>query len=338
MILHILFLLFIIQTPLIAKISLQYQSQLSEKQQEQIAQFYKGKPILVTGGCGFIGSHLAEELVKLEAKVTIIDDLSTGSTENIAPFKNKVKFIQESITSQNACDKAVKNQEIIFHLAACISVPRSLKNPTACHDVNVTGTFHLLEAARIYGAKRFILSSTAAVYGPREDECKEIDTHLKPLNPYGVSKRIDEIYCEQYSLLFNVPCVVLRYFNVYGPRQNPLSEYAAVVAKFNHQLANNKPITIFGDGTQTRDFVHVKQIVEANLLVAMAPESLVLNQIYNIGTNKPISIHALAKDLQSNYPSYSQTIQFLPSREGDVQQATANCSKFSSLMSQILNQ
>ena len=331
----ILVFLLLIQAPLIAKLSLQYHSQLSEEQHAKMAQFYSGKNVLVTGGCGFIGSHLAEKLVRLGAHVTIIDDLSSGAVENIVPFKDQITMIRKSIVNQGACREAACGQEIIFHLAAFVSVPGSLKNPASCHHTNVDGTFYLLEAARVHGVKRFILSSTSAVYGSRETLCSEHDTDLMPASPYGMTKQMDEIYCRQYDHLFNVPCVILRYCNVYGPRQNPHSKYAAVIGKFMQQLADNDPLTIFGDGAQTRDFVHVKQVVEANLLVAMAPESLVRNQIYNIGTGKYISIIELAKDLKAEYPAYSQKFLFLPERAGDIQHMEVNCSKFARLKAKI---
>lgn len=304
----------------------------------QIESFYKNKKVLVTGGCGFIGSHLAQKLASLNAHVTILDDLSTGSLANIQTFKNNITFIEESIINQKACEQAVRNNEIIFHLAAFISVPGSVKDPTSCHEVNVNGTFNLLQAAKKYTVVRFIFSSTSAVYGPREDICRELDTHLAPVSPYGSTKLMGELYCKQFSHLFDVPCVMLRYFNVYGPRQNPHSEYAAVVAKFQYQFTHNEPIIIFGDGMQTRDFVHVDQVVEANLLAGMAPTALVNGQSYNIGTGTSIPVLQLAQDMQKKFPDYTKTIQFEPARDGDVKHTQMSSEKFDHLKAQIVQQ
>ncbi len=226
--------------------------------------------------------------------------------------------------------------EIIFHLAAFLSVPGSVKDPATCHEINVNGTFNLLEAARTNNIKRFVFSSSSAVYGPREGACSELDTNLNPISPYGATKLMGELYCKQYTLLFQVPCVMLRYFNVYGSRQDPHSAYAAVVAKFLDQIERNEPLTIFGDGNQTRDFVPVEKVVEANLLAGMAPETTVAGQVYNIGTGKSISILELAHSLQQQHPEYSHQPRFLPARDGDVQHTQADCGKFSELQSQML--
>lgn len=304
----------------------------------QFAQFYKNKKVLVTGGCGFIGSHLAHKLVELGAHVTIIDDLSTGSIENIKNFKDKITLIEETIVNQDACHRAVQNKDIIFHLAAYTSVPGSVKNPTTCHAINVNGTFNLLEIARHYGIQRFVFSSTSAVYGPCDRTCKESDTDLEPISPYGATKLMGELYCKQFALLFGVPCVILRYFNVYGPRQNPHSQYAAVIAKFQYQMERNEPITIFGDGTQTRDFVHVDQVVEANLLMGMAPKELVNGHCYNIGSGRSISLLQLVDQMKETFPNYTGTIQFKPPRDGDVKHTRMSADKFSKLKHIVLGQ
>lgn len=300
-------------------------------------EFYHGKKVVVTGGCGFIGSHLAQKLVDLGAQVTIIDDLSTGSLENIKPFKDKVRFVQESIVNQDACHRAISGSEIVFHLAAFISVPGSVKDPITCHNVNINGTFNVLEAAKHYGIKRLVFSSTSAVYGPREDVCKESDAHLNPVSPYGATKLMGELYCQQYALLFGVPSVRLRYFNVYGPRQNPHSAYAAVVAKFQYHMERNEQITIHGDGQQTRDFVHVNDVVEANLIVAMAPEEKVSGHCYNIGTGKSISVLELAEDMKKAFPEYNHEPKFEPARDGDVKHTQMSAEKFTNLKTVIFS-
>ncbi len=317
-------------------ISLHHKSSLSSKAHMKLKNFYKNKPVLVTGGCGFIGSHVAEMLVQCGARVTILDDLSTGFEKNITTFRDKVTFINASIVEPGACDRAVKDNQIIFHLAAFISVPGSVKDPKLCHEVNVDGTFNLLNAARKHRVKRFVLSSTSSVYGPREDTCNETDENLNPVSPYGTTKLIGELYCKQFSLLFDVPCVMLRYFNVYGDRQNPDSAYAAVVAKFKQCLERNIPITIFGDGEQTRDFIHVKDVAEANLMVGMAEKETVDGQRYNIGTGKSISVLQLAEDMKKQFPEYHHKNRFMPARDGDVKHTQMNAKKFTELKEQIL--
>ncbi len=317
--------------------NLHHTSTLPQEIEDQFKTFYKNKPVLVTGGCGFIGSHIVEQLVACGARVTIIDDLSTGFKDNIAPFNNSVTLIQKNITDPAACEQAVAGNEIIFHLAAFTSVPGSVENPALCHSINVDGIFNLLHAARNHGVQRFVFSSTSSVYGPREDVCRETDADLQPVSPYGATKLMGELYCKQFSLLFNVPCVMLRYFNVYGPRQNPDSHYAAAVAKFKQRMERNEPLTIFGDGTQTRDFVHVHEVAHANLIAGMAPQKMVENQIYNIGTGRSISIVQLAHDMKKSFPEYTGETIFAPARDGDVKHTQMSAHKFNHLKKMILH-
>lgn len=308
---------------------------LSKEHMMNLKQHYSKIKVVITGGCGFIGSHIAEQLVSYGARVTIIDDLSTGFKHNIASFREHVTLIQKSIVDPAACQEAIAGADVVFHLAAYTSVPGSVSDPQLCHAINVDGTFNLLQAARKHGVKRFVFSSTSAVYGPREDRCYETDAHLNPVSPYGATKLMGELYCKQFSLLFNVPCVMLRYFNVYGPRQNPDSQYAAAVAKFRQRMERNEPITIFGDGTQTRDFVHVHQVAESNLLVGMAPEHSVSQEIFNIGTGTSISILELAESLKKEYPHYTQKTQFAPARDGDVMHTQMSADKFNNLKEKL---
>ena len=185
-----------------------------DQKQTTLKTFYKDKRVVVTGGCGFIGSHLAQKLVALGAYVTIIDTLTAGSMENIAEFNSQVNFIEASIVDPTQCDAAIADNEIVFHLAAFVSVPASVDDPDTCHETNVNGTFNVLQSAKKHGIDRVVFSSTSAVYGPREDRCYETDTLLNPMSPYGATKLMGELYCQQYTMLYNVPCVMLRYFNV----------------------------------------------------------------------------------------------------------------------------
>ncbi len=298
--------------------------------------FYKGKRVVVTGGCGFIGSHLAQKLVEFGAHVTIIDNLLTGSMENIAAFKDRVHFINGNIVDPAQCDAAIVGTDIVFHLAAFVSVPASIDDPYTCHETNVNGTFNVLQSAKKHGLDRLIFSSTSAVYGPREDRCYETDLHLNPISPYGATKLMGELYCKQFTALYSLSCVMLRYFNVYGPRQNPNAQYAAVVAKFRYHMERNEPIIIFGDGTQTRDFVSVEEVVYANLLTGMAPKEQVAGQIYNIGTGTSVSLLELAKQMKNQYPNYTTTTQFKPARDGDVKHTQMSAEKYETLKTDIV--
>jgi UDP-glucose 4-epimerase len=295
--------------------------------------FYRDTPVLITGGCGFIGSHIATQLVELGAQVTILDDLSTGSLNNIAHIKDKVTVIQKSILDKQACMEAAKDKKVIFHLAAFISVPQSLAQPDECYSINIDGTVNVLEAARKYGVERLVFSSSAAVYGPANYICTE-NTKTDPQSPYGYSKLIGELLCQQYAKNFGVNAVSLRYFNVWGERQNPNGAYAAVVAKFMDQMRNNLPITIFGDGMQTRDFVPVSKVAQANLMLGMLAPSVAGN-VYNIATGKSITLLELIDQLKKEFPTYQTQINFVPARAGDIKFSTADCSKYFSLVNSL---
>lgn len=289
--------------------------------------FYNGLRVLVTGGCGFIGSHLAQKLVELGAHVTIFDDLSSGSLENMQAFADKVTIITKNITDYQAALEATKNVAVIFHLAAFISVPQSLENPTACYATNIDGTYTLLEAARVNNVDRFVFSSSAAVYGKHEGVCVE-GMACHPESPYGYSKLIGELLCQQYAKNFSINTVCLRYFNVYGERQNPHGHYAAARATFVHRMKNNLPITLFGDGLQTRDFVPVSKVVEANLALGMLNADQMNGDIFNIATGTSISLIQLTDELRTEFPNYTAPITFAPSRAGDVKHSVADCSKY----------
>lgn len=292
--------------------------------------FYKDLPVLVTGGAGFIGSHIVEKLISLGAKVTIIDDLSSGNIKNLDNITGKYNFICKSITDMDACLQATYGQKVIFHLAAFISVPESIAKPDICHKINVDGTFNILEASRINKIERLVFSSSAATYGPTTEICKE-DMAPNPQSPYGTTKLIGEYYFKQYATNYNLNTVVLRYFNVFGERQNPNGAYAAVVSKFTNSMKNDKQITIFGDGLQTRDFVPVEYVSEANLTVAMLDKNLMNGQVFNIGTGKSVTLLDLVEMLKEKFPNYKQELQFKSARNGDIKYSHADCSKYQNL-------
>ncbi len=303
---------------------------------KNISNLYKNIPVLVTGGCGFIGSHVAEKLVELGADVTILDNLSTGSVENIAAITNKINFIHGDITNIDTCIMATQNKKIIFHLAAFVSVPNSTIDPQKCHNINIIGTQNLLEAARLNNVNRFIFSSTCSVYGESITPCDE-NRKPAPTSPYGFSKLIGELYCQEYAQIFNIETVSMRYFNVYGPRQNPHSSYAGVISKFIYSMEHNLPLTIFGDGTQTRDYVSVEKVVEANIILGICEKNFINNQIFNIATGNGNNLFELIDILKDKYHLYNNKIIFMPARPGDVKHIAADCSKYNNLCQTLLN-
>lgn len=302
-----------------------------------IARLYKDVPILVTGGCGFIGSHLVEELVLCGADVTIIDNLSSGNQDNISTVADKVTFIYGDITDFATCLHATRNKKIIFHLAAFISVPASTINPYECHCTNIIGTNNVLEAARINNVERFIFSSTCAVYGESDTQCNE-EEKTAPASPYGFSKLVGETLCREYCHVFGLETAILRYFNVYGPRQNPHSNYAGVIAKFTHNMEHNLPLTIFGDGMQTRDYVSVSTVVQANMLLGICDKQYVQGDLFNIASGNSINLIELIDILGHNYPAYDSQIIFMPDRPGDIKHIAADNSKYKNLYDRLIGQ
>ncbi len=301
---------------------------------ELLQNFYQNKNVLITGGAGFIGSHIAQELCKLKANVTIIDDLSTGSIENLESFCHDVNFIAGDITSFKSCVRATKKQAVIFHTAAFVSVSESVKNPAICEKINAEGTQTLLEASAINNVKSFVFSSSAAVYGEKNLSCKE-DNKPEPKSPYAKSKLTGEKLCKEYSKKYKISTSCLRYFNVYGERQNPFGPYAGVVAKFKHNLINKEPIIIYGNGKQRRDFIHVSKVAQANLLMGTIP--YLNGEVFNIATGKSIDLFQLIKKLEKEVLISLVNIRFKPARKGDIIASMASCDKYKSAKNEILN-
>jgi len=275
--------------------------------------------VVVTGGCGFIGSHLAEELAK-EYEVVVIDDLSTGKLENLAESKN-IKFIKGSITDLNLLKTVFKDAECIFHQAAIPSVQRSVEDPIKTNNVNVAGTLNVLVAARDCDVNKVVYASSSSVYGDTPKLPKREDMSPKPKSPYAVSKLAAEQYCRAFSEVYGIKTVCLRYFNVYGPRQDPHSEYAAVIPRFITRVINNKPPVIYGDGEQTRDFTFVKDVVKANIL-AMNNNA---EGIFNIASGRRISINELAKKIIELVGKNLNPVHIDP-RPGDIRHSLADIS------------
>lgn len=278
---------------------------------------------LVTGGAGFIGSHITEELIKRGDEVIVLDNMYSGRAENIA-VNPKAVFIDGSIQDKEILDSICTkyNIEGIFHLAAVASVQKSIENPALVHDVNVTGTLNVLEAARKHGVRKVVLSASAAAYGDNPVFPKREDMLPEPLSPYAVSKIASEMYCKTYAELYDMQTISIRYFNVFGPRQDPNGEYAAVIPKFTEKICAGESPTVFGDGEQTRDFVYVKDVARANIL---AMDSDVCG-LFNIGTVVQTSLNNLAKMIM-DAAGVSVEMKYEPARDGDVRHSVADISK-----------
>jgi nucleoside-diphosphate-sugar epimerase len=301
----------------------------------KIKDFYLNKQVLITGGAGFIGSHLAEKLLELGAKVTVLDNLSSGNLENLKLIKNQINFVNGDIRSAKTCNLVSQNQQIVFHQAAFVSAAKSVETPYECYEINVHGTLNVLNAACQNQTEKLLFASSAAVYGNTNQICHE-DLECDPESPYGASKLTGEKYCQQYSKLYGLQTLALRYFNVWGERQDPDGSYAAAVAKFKDNLKNNLPITIYGDGHQTRDFIHVSQIVQANLVLAMLDKSQLNGQAINIATGESQSLLKMLETLKVSYPQYQAPIKFMPARAGDIKHSFANTQKFSALSQDLI--
>ncbi len=272
--------------------------------------------VIVTGGAGFIGSHLVDALVNEGHDIIVIDDLSTGNEKNLDHIKDKITFVKKSILDINPDD--FKSIDVIFHLAAKRSVPESLKHPSDFEEVNIKGTRLMLEIARKNNAK-FINSSSSSVYGDAPLPQKEDNLGIR-LSPYAISKFSAEDYCRFYNKIYGVPTISLRYFNVFGPRQSPESEYAAVIPKFIALMLNGKQPPIFGDGTQKRDFTFVANVVDANLKAMKAD---INGETINAANGKPITVLNLVDELNSIIGTDIKPV-FEPERKGDIKDSYAD--------------
>lgn len=284
---------------------------------------------LVTGGAGFIGSHLVEALVKQGDQVRVLDNLSTGRLANLAGVLDQIELIEGSIEDTDIIRQAVTGIDFVFHLAAIASVPQSMAEPIQTELVNTVGTLSLLQAARAAGVRRLIFSSTCAVYGDEPTLPKIEKMRPHPKSPYAISKLAAEYYCQVFHEAFGVETVILRYFNVFGPRQDPSSAYSGVISIFADKLSQGISPTIFGDGQQTRDFVYVEDVVQANLLAAKAPKAG--GAILNIGTGHPVSIQQLFETLRRIFNRRLEPT-YRPTRSGDVLHSYANPSQAQTIL------
>ncbi|MBI4558111.1 MAG: SDR family oxidoreductase [Candidatus Hydrogenedentes bacterium] len=279
---------------------------------------------LVTGGAGFIGSHLVGALIEHGHAVRVIDDFSSGRRENIAAWLGSVELYEGSICDRDLVQRAMRGADYCLHHAAIASVPRSVSDPWQTNRVNVEGTLNLFLAARDAGVRRLVVASSSAVYGNAESVPVNESLPIAPLSPYGVSKAADELYAQVFSSLYAMDIVCLRYFNVFGPRQDPTSQYAAVVPIFiARMLAGQRP-PVYGDGLQSRDFCHVDNVVEANLRACEAPRPFA--GVYNIACGQSTTVLELVKTLNEILGT-DLAPEFQPLRPGDVRHSWADISR-----------
>jgi UDP-glucose 4-epimerase len=279
---------------------------------------------LVTGGAGFIGSHLATKLVERGGSVRVLDDLSTGRIDNIAHLlPNRVHFVRGNVANREQAEAAVQGVDVVFHHAAVASVPQSVDDPLGTHTADATGTVTLLDACRRAGVRRVVYAGSSSCYGNRPEMPKS-ESHLpQVLSPYAAAKLAGELYCEAFAASYPLETVRLRYFNVFGPRQDPKGAYAAVIPLFVSALLEGRRPTIFGDGSQSRDFTYVDNVVQANLLAAQTPG--IPGRVYNVACGFTASVLELLKEICGLLDKPCDP-SFAPPRVGDVQHSSADIS------------
>lgn len=280
---------------------------------------------LVTGGAGFIGSNIVEELLQQGESVRVLDNFSTGRRENIQPFLGDIDLIEGDIRSLSTVYRAVDGIDFVMHQAALPSVPRSIGDPVTTNEVNITGTLNVLIAARDRSVKRVVFASSSSVYGNDPRQPKHEDMRPRPMSPYAISKLAGEVYCSVFNQLYGLETVILRYFNIFGPRQDPTSQYSAVIPIFIELMLKNKQPTVYGDGKQTRDFTFVKNIVSANIK-ACNTEKLPEESIFNCACGEQNSLQDLVSYL-NQIMNLDITPKFAEPRPGDVRDSFADISR-----------
>lgn len=282
------------------------------------------KRYLVTGGAGFIGSHIAEELVERGHKVRIVDNFLTGKRGNIASFLDKIELIEGDIRDFSLCKRASDGVDFVLHQAALPSVPRSIEDPLMTNEINVKGTLNLLLASRDAGIKKFVFASSSSVYGDDPSLPKKEGEEGAPLSPYAISKLVGEMYCQVFSQIYSLSTVCLRYFNIFGPRQDPYSQYSAVIPNFINKMVKEESPTIFGDGEQSRDFTYVANVVEANKLAVEAED--VSGEILNIACGERTTVNSLVIEINQILKKDIKAIYDKPC-PGDVMHSYADISE-----------
>ena len=290
--------------------------------------------VLVTGGAGFIGSNLVESLLSTGNEVICLDNFSTGMRKNIQGFIDNKRFnlIEGDIRNYGDCEKAVQNIDVVFHQAALGSVPRSIKDPISSADVNIGGFVKILFASKEAKVKRFIYAASSSTYGDHPDLPKVEDKIGKPLSPYGITKYTDELFASNFAATYNIDVIGLRYFNVFGRRQDPNGAYAAVIPLFVKKLFSHEAPVINGDGSNSRDFTYIDNVIQANHLAAVTKNSAALNQIYNVAHGERTTLNELFDIIQKIAKKYDRTIDDIkpvygPERSGDIPHSHASIEK-----------
>jgi UDP-glucose 4-epimerase len=278
---------------------------------------------LVTGGAGFIGSHLAEALVERGKRVRVFDNLCTGNRENVARLGGRVEFVEGDLVDRAAVERALDGVEVVFHQAALASVPRSVDAPLDTNAACVTGTVNLLDVARRGGVRRVVFAGSSSAYGDQPTPAKHEGLLPMPLSPYAAAKMAGELYCQSFTATYGLETVTIRYFNVFGPRQDPNSQYAAVIPKFITQMLAGERPTIFGDGKQSRDFTYIDNIIHGNLLAADAPHAV--GKTINVACGESFDLLQLVEGINKALGTKIAPI-FEPARAGDVRDSLADIS------------
>jgi len=278
---------------------------------------------LVTGGAGFIGAHLVRRLLADGGRVRVIDNLATGKRERLRDLEGAIEFIEGDLADTSMCENALSGVDCVLHQAAVPSVQRSVKNPIETNKANVTSTLNLLEGCRKHGVRRIVYASSSSTYGDTPVLPKREDMPPNPLSPYALQKFVGERYCQLYFRLYGLETVSLRYFNVFGPSQDPYSEYSAVIPKFATRLRQGESIVVYGNGEQSRDFTYVDNVVEANILALRAPRAA--GSVINVGCGERITLNRLIKILEEIL-EVQATVDYQPARPGDVRDSLADIS------------
>jgi nucleoside-diphosphate-sugar epimerase len=281
------------------------------------------KTFLVTGGAGFIGSHIVHRLQKEGARVRVVDNLSTGKKERLRGIDSSIELIEDDLTDSRVCDRAVQGVEYVLHQAAVPSVQRSIQDPLETNRANVMGTLNLLESCRQHGVRRLVYAASSSAYGDTQVLPKKEDMAPNPLSPYALQKFVGERYCKLYNDLYGLETVSLRYFNVFGPSQDPWSEYSAVIPKFATRLQSRQPLVVFGDGEQSRDFTYVDNVVEANILAIKAQRTA--GAVINVGCGEGLTLNRLIRFLEEIL-QVQAVVDYEPPRRGDVRHSLADIS------------
>lgn len=279
----------------------------------------QNKTILITGGAGFIGSNLIEWFLQKDNQIVCLDNFATGKEKNIKPFLKSpdFRFIEGDIRDLESCREAVKGVDVILHQAALGSVPRSINDPKTTNDVNIGGFINMLVAAKESGIKRFVYAASSSTYGDHRALPKVEDRIGKPLSPYAITKYVNELYAEMFSELYGIETIGLRYFNVFGRRQDPNGAYAAAIPKFIKLLMNHESPLIYGDGEQSRDFTYIENVIQANELAATVTNPEALNTVYNVAFGEATTVNQLIADLKANLAQFDPEIKNIAAKKGD---------------------